>query len=194
MGTTHTVLLVDDEEPVRKAIRRVLKYEPYRVLDSGSPVEALEIVEKEPVSLVVSDHKMPGMSGSEFLRKVAMIRPEVVRIMLTGNANLEMAMQAINEGSIYRFLTKPWDNNELLLAVKLGLRAFDMEENNRRLIALVQKHRKVLARLENQQPGITGMKKKGDGLVVFEDDDLDAVVDDIEKEFGAWMVKPSEPR
>lgn len=189
MTQGHVVLLVDDEDPIRKALRRVLKYEPYTVLDTGDPKEALEIVKREPVHLVISDHMMPGMLGIDLLRKIRLVREDVIRIILTGHADLDMAMQAINEGAIYRFLTKPWDNNDVLLAVRMGLRAHEMEAENRRLLQLVHKHRAVLSRLEKDQPGITGLERRGDGMVVI-DDDVEKALAEYEEEFKDWMVNP----
>lgn len=169
MSNAYTVLIVDDEEPIRKAIRRVLKFEPYDVLDTGDPNEALEIVKTRTVHLIICDHLMPGMLGIDLLRKIRLLKPETIRIILTGNANLEMAMQAINEGAIYRFLTKPWDNNELLLAIRLGLRQYETEMENRRLLALLKKHKDLLYRLERKAPGSTGLRKTVDGKVVIDD-------------------------
>ena len=172
MPGPHTVLLVDDENPIRKALTRVLKFEPYTVLDCGDPFEALEIVKSHPIHLVVSDHTMPGMNGMDLLRKVRLVKPDVVRIILTGNADLDMAMRAINEGAIYRFLTKPWDNNDLLIAIRLGLRHYEIEAENRRLLALVRKHRGVLSDIEAANPGMTGLKKTPDGKILIDDDDI----------------------
>ncbi len=172
MTQAHTILLVDDEDAIRKALRRVLKYEPYRILDTGDPNEAVEIVKNEPVHLVLSDHLMPGMLGMDLLRKVRLIKPEVIRIILTGHAELDMALQAINEGAIYRFLRKPWDNNEVALAVRLGIRQFEIEDENKRLLALVEKHRDILNDLEAKNPGVTGLKKTSDGKIVIDEDDI----------------------
>jgi len=173
MSNAFTILVVDDEDPIRKAIRRVLKFEPYEVLDTGDPNEALEIVRTRPVHLIISDHLMPGMLGIDLLRKVRLVKPDTIRIILTGNANLEMAMQAINEGAIYRFLTKPWDNNDLMLAVRLGLKQYETEAENRRLLALLRKHKDLLDRLENRTPGSTGLRKTIDGKILIDDDAIE---------------------
>jgi len=176
MAGPFTVLIVDDEAPIRKAVRRVLKYEPYNVLDTEDPLEALEIVKSRPVHLVISDHTMPGMLGIDLLRKIRLLRPETIRIILTGNADLDMAMQAINDGAIYRFLTKPWDNADLLLALRLGLRQYEVEARNRKLLALVKKHRDVLSRLERMQPGVTGLRKTPDGRIIIDDADIEEAI------------------
>jgi len=131
MTGRYTVLIVDDEPPVRKALRRVLRYEPYNVVDMGNPLEALDYVQRHPVDLVISDHTMPHMTGLDLLRRIRLLKPSTVRILLTGNATLELAVKAINDGGIFRFVTKPWDNNEFLLAVRLGLRQMELNQESR---------------------------------------------------------------
>lgn len=184
MPGPFTILLVDDEAPIRKALKRVFKYEPYTVLETGDPLEAVDIVQERAVHLVLSDHTMPGMLGMDLLRKIRLIRPDTIRIILTGNANLDMALQAINEGAIYRFLTKPWDNNELLLAIRLGLRQWEMEAENRRLLAQVRKQGDMLSSIELEHPGITGLKKTEDGKIIIDESDIQealAELDDLEQ-------------
>ncbi len=181
MKGPFTVIIVDDEAPIRKALKRVLKYESYNVVDFGDPQEALQYVRDNPAHLIISDHTMPGMLGIDLMRKIRLLRPNTIRVMLTGNANLDMAMQAINDGAIYRFLTKPWDNNDLLLAVRLGLRHYETESENRRLLALVKKHQAVLEDLERQQPGVTGLKKNSEGAIVIDDDDIEEALAELEK-------------
>jgi DNA-binding NtrC family response regulator len=183
MKGPFTVVIVDDEAAIRKALKRVLKYEPYQVVDFGDPTEALDYVRANPAHLVISDHTMPGMLGIELLRKIRLFKPDTIRIMLTGNANLDMAMAAINDGAIYRFLTKPWENNDLLLAVRLGLRQYETESENRRLLALVKKHQDVLEQLERQTPGITGLKRTQEGRIVIDDQDIEEALAELEK-FG----------
>jgi DNA-binding NtrC family response regulator len=180
MSANHTILIVDDEDAIRKAIKKVLRFEPYSLLDTGDPVEALDLALANPVHLIISDYIMPKMLGIDLLRKIRLTKPDTIRIILTGNANLEMAMQAINDGAIYRFITKPWDNNELLLAIRLGLKQYDTDANNRRLLGLLKKHADILEQLESRQPGITGLRKTNAGRIVVGDFDLDEAM----KEFG----------
>lgn len=181
MKGPFTVIIVDDEAPIRKALKRVLKYEPYNVIDFGDPLEALDYIKDNPAHLVISDHTMPGMLGIDLMRKIRLLRPNTVRVMLTGNANLDMAMQAINDGAIYRFLTKPWDNNDLLLAVRLGLGHYETESENRRLLALVKKHQAVLDELERKQPGVTGLIKNAEGAIVLDENDIEEALAELEK-------------
>jgi two-component system probable response regulator PhcQ len=101
------VLFVDDEPHVTESLKRALRKEPYEVLSANSADEALEVLARQPVDVVISDEKMPGMQGSEFLAVVCKQYPETIRIIMTGHGSIEAAIRAINEGEIYRFLTKP---------------------------------------------------------------------------------------
>jgi DNA-binding NtrC family response regulator len=105
----RTVLLVDDDLAVLQALLRNWRKEPFHVRTATRAEEALAILARDPVDAVVCDWHMPGMSGTEFLAKVASTYPAVIRIMLTGKANLEVAQGAINNGAVHKFLTKPCD-------------------------------------------------------------------------------------
>ena len=114
----RTVLFVDDEQPIRNAIERMyLERDDIRCLFAASGQEGLEIVEREDVWVVVSDYLMPGMRGIEFLSKVKALRPDAVRIMMTAYADLSIAIDAINKSEAYRFVTKPWNNQELMAVI-----------------------------------------------------------------------------
>jgi len=116
-----TVLLVDDDPRVLDGLTRVLHREPYRLLRAGSADEAAAILEREPVDVIVCDEQMPGMCGTEFLARVARNYPEVVRIVLTGEPSLEVALRAINEGRVARFFTKPCNEIDLALTIREAL-------------------------------------------------------------------------
>ena len=135
--TARTVLLVDDEGNVLSALQRTLRREKYTLLIASEPAEALAILRAGQVDVVVSDHLMPNMSGLDFLKEVRALHPDVVRIMLTGHAEVATAMEAINEGEIYRFLTKPWDDAELKVALHLAFDKLALERSNRQLQAAV---------------------------------------------------------
>ena len=105
----HTVLFVDDDPGILQALQRRLRKEPYQIRTASSGEEALVIMAQARIDLVVSDLNMPGMGGVEFLARVAKEYPQCVRIILTGQPSLNVAMNAINNGEVYRFLTKPYD-------------------------------------------------------------------------------------
>lgn len=121
MNRKNTVLLVDDEPNVLEGFQRGLRKEPYTVLTATSAEEGLRILAHTPVDVVISDEQMPKIKGSEFLAKVHREYPKTIRIILTGQASLESAIRAINDGEIYRFLTKPCSVVELAKIIRKAL-------------------------------------------------------------------------
>lgn len=122
-----TVLFVDDEQSIRNAIERMyLERDDVRCLFAASGQEGLDILEKEDVWVVVSDYLMPGMRGIEFLSKVKGLRPDSVRIMMTAYADLSIAIDAINKSEAYRFVTKPWNNQELMETIDEALMRYQL--------------------------------------------------------------------
>ncbi|MBI5544929.1 MAG: response regulator [Deltaproteobacteria bacterium] len=115
------VLFVDDEPAVLEGIRLVLRKEPIRILTAETPEAALRIIEEEHIDVIVSDECMPGMSGSDFLMVVRSLVPNTPRIVLTGHGTMNMAVRAINEGEVFRFLTKPCDPVLLCFAIRDAL-------------------------------------------------------------------------
>ena len=124
---THGILIVDDEPNITSTIKRLLIDEPFEVYTTLGGLKGLEILKAHPIKVVISDEMMPGMSGSEFLSQVRQQFPSVIRIMLTGHASIDAAMKAINEGEIYRFFTKPWNDLELLFSVRSAVEKYDLE-------------------------------------------------------------------
>lgn len=123
----RTVLFVDDEQSIRNAIERMyLERDDVRCLFAASGQEGLDILAREDVWVVVSDYLMPGMRGIEFLSKVKGLRPETVRIMMTAYADLTIAIEAINKSEAFRFVTKPWNNRELMDTVDEALMRYQL--------------------------------------------------------------------
>ncbi|KAF0179699.1 MAG: response regulator receiver [Nitrospirae bacterium] len=130
------VLFVDDEENVLKSLKRLFLDEPFAILTAGSGQAGLEILKETPVAVIVSDQKMPAMIGAEFLAKSCEIQPDAVRMILTGYADVSAAMDAINKGGAYRYITKPWNDEDLVHAVRDALERYRLGAENRRLTAL----------------------------------------------------------
>ena len=124
MLTHDNVLFVDDEPRVLKAIERVFIDEPVNLLFAACADEALELIQRNSVGVVVSDNIMEGMLGVDFLRCVKFASPDCTRVLMTGQADLETAIDAINNGEIYKFVTKPWDSQQLIHMVKESLSQF----------------------------------------------------------------------
>jgi DNA-binding NtrC family response regulator len=131
-------MLVDDEEMVATAIQSFLELEtPYRVLSFTSPGRALEQFEATRVDVVVADFMMPGMDGVAFLRRIRELRPHTTRVLLTGYADIENAIRAINEAGLYYYVQKPWDNEHLKLVIRNGVeRSSLVNELDARISAL----------------------------------------------------------
>ncbi len=129
----HSVLFVDDEQRVLKSLKRGLISEPYRPLFALSGKEALELLAAEPVQVIVSDMKMPGMNGLELLQEVAQKYPDVIRLVLSGYSHTSTVLAAVNEGRIFRYITKPWSiDNDIKPALTAALELFERRVEERR--------------------------------------------------------------
>jgi len=126
-----TILLVDDEPNILSALRRCLRRDGYEILTAGSGEEALELLAGNPVMVILSDQRMPGMAGTEFLSRVKLMHPGTVRMILSGYADINSITDAINKGEIYRFQTKPWDDDDLRKAIQDAVIHYQATEANR---------------------------------------------------------------
>ena len=133
-----TLLFVDDEEGVLNALRRIFMDENYTILTANSGEKALMVLEERQVHLLISDHRMPGMNGAELLKTVRERWPETIRIMLTGYADVNSIMGAVKEGAVYKFITKPWNDEDLRLTVALALQQYVLMHENRHLKELAR--------------------------------------------------------
>ncbi len=143
----YRLLLVDDEPGIVKALSRVFRQENYEVLTAGSGEEGLRRLAENTVHLVISDFLMPGMDGARFLREVKSRSPDTIRIMLTGHANTDAVMGAINDGAVYKFILKPWNDDDLRVTVALALEQYDLITRNRALKAENEKKTKEISAL-----------------------------------------------
>lgn len=142
-----TLLCVDDEDGVLQALKRLLSLEGYRVLTAPGGTEGLDILASQPVDLVISDMRMPGMDGASFLAAVRERWPAVMRILLTGHADIASTIAAINRGEIYRYLAKPWDNDELRIVVRQAIERQMLARERDRFAADVREQNEALRRL-----------------------------------------------
>ncbi|RMD78426.1 MAG: response regulator [Gammaproteobacteria bacterium] len=148
------LLLVDDEPNILAALRRLFRRDGYRLLTASGGAEALRLLEQEAVDLIISDMRMPGMDGAALLEQVAARWPGTVRILLTGYADLGSAVAAVNRAGIHRYLSKPWDDEELRRTVREALERKRLEQERRRLERLTYRQNEQLqelnARLEEK--------------------------------------------
>ena len=133
MVVNHTILCVDDEQHNLDALKRALRKE-YSVVTALSGSEGLSLLDDNDVSLIITDQRMPGMTGVEFLENTIDRHPDIVRIILTGFTDVEDLIGAINTGRVYRYITKPWDPNDLKVTVKRALESLELTLENRKLL------------------------------------------------------------
>lgn len=129
----RTLLLVDDEPNIVSALKRLFRRDGYRIITAASGQEGLQRMAEYEVDVVLSDQRMPGMTGVEFLRRAKELYPDTVRMVLSGYTELQSITDAVNEGAIYRFLTKPWDDERLRVHVQEGFHQKGLADENRRL-------------------------------------------------------------
>lgn len=151
-----TVLCVDDEINVLRSLKRMLRNEDYRVITANSGEEGLSILAEEEVSVVLSDQRMPGMTGTEFLSRVKDKYQDCVRVVLSGYADAATILDSINKGAIYRFLTKPWNDEEIRITIRQCLRQYELLKENRTLTEEIKLQNAELNRLNQQLADLVG--------------------------------------
>ena len=129
----HKILVVDDEAPNLRLLQRVLGSEQ-EVLAVASGAQALEVLKDNDIALIISDQRMPEMTGVQLLEKSIALRPNAIKILLTGYTDVQALIDAINTGKVYKYVPKPWDPDDLRLTVKRALEAYDLKENNEKLL------------------------------------------------------------
>lgn len=144
-----TILCVDDEPSILKALQRLFSTKDFQLLLADSGADALEIMRTQNVHLIITDMRMPQMTGAQFLAQAAVIQPDTYRILMTGYSDLTSTVSAINIGKLHRYIQKPWDNQELLTAVDEGLAYFRLIRTNKMLVAKVAQQNKNLKLLNH---------------------------------------------
>ena len=150
-------------------LENMLSRESYTVHCADSAKEALKILSQEPIDVVISDEVMPAMTGTQFLAVVRKDYPDTIRIILTGHASLESAMHAINEGEIYRFLTKPCNLVDLSVTIRQALQQKHLKKENERLAKIVEQQSFSIREIEKKYPGITKVKRNSGGAIIIDE-------------------------
>lgn len=141
----RTLLLVDDEDNIVSALKRLLRRDGYNIVTACSGPQGLQRLAEHQVDVIVSDQRMPGMTGVEFLRQTKELYPQTIRMVLSGYTELQSITDAINEGAIYKFLTKPWDDERLRAHIREAFEQKEMADENRRLGREIQQANLELA-------------------------------------------------
>ncbi len=143
----YRILAVDDEVNILHSLRRLLRKENYELLLANSAEEGLNILEKGEVNLIISDQRMPGMKGVEFLKRVMELYPDTIRIILSGYTDVNAITAAINEGHIYQFILKPWNDEELKSIIRRALEQWELQMENKRLVEKIKRQNEELKML-----------------------------------------------
>ena len=164
---TYNILLVDDEEMILTALVRTLRSKEYHFFTAPSAEEALKIIKQEEIDLVISDYKMGEVNGLQLLEEISDVSPDTLNILLTGNADIHMAIDAVNKAVLYKFILKPWDNEELKITIRRALEQKDLLTQNTFLTNELKKRDKVISDLEHQYPGISDFEEDASGNVIL---------------------------
>lgn len=148
-SSPSTLLFIDDDPSILSSLRRLFRRQGYRILTGEGGASGLDILRRERVDLVISDMRMPEMDGVEFLERVRVGYPNVIRLLLTGYADIGSTIAAINRGEIYRYITKPWDDNDIVLIVRDALERRRLEGENARLLELTRLQNEELKTLNS---------------------------------------------
>ena len=145
----YKIMIVDDEAANLRLLERLFRSD-YGVITAESGGEALTLLEQHDVALLITDQRMPGMTGIELVRRTVALRPHMVRIIITGYTDVETLVEAINGGHVYKYVTKPWNNDDLRLTVSRALEHYEtrkarheLEMTNRRLVARLAEIREL---------------------------------------------------
>jgi signal transduction histidine kinase len=153
MDKEINVLILDDEKHLLESLKRLFFKEDFQIFTTSNHQEAMDVIGKEKIKLVVTDQRMPELTGIEFLKIVKTKYPDIIRILMTGHADLQAAEDAINLGGVYRFINKPWNPDELKSVVRQGIRHYDLVIENRKLFES--------AKAKNEELEILNQKLKG---------------------------------
>lgn len=165
------IMLVDDDPTTLLTVSSILRSEGYPVVEFSDSTEANSHVGEPSYDILIADYKMPGVDGLSLLRRSKLLHPRAIRMMLTGMGDYEVAIGAINHGEVYRFMTKPVDELELRINVRLAAEHLALVREVEWLRAEVSKKDAVLDRLERANPGITAVERRADGSIVVDLDD-----------------------
>ena len=185
------ILIVDDEESIRSALRRVLRRD-YKLSFAPSAKDALQLLRTERPDVIISDHLMPEITGLEFLKRCRLLYHTIGRVVLTGQAEMTMVISAINEGNVFRFLTKPWDEDELKLTIHLAVEhareqraalrevsstsaapSADSSSASESDASVPDARVEEIANLEAAHPGLTQINKDDEGAIIINEDEVD---------------------
>ncbi len=138
----RTVLFVDDERDILNSLKRLFNSEPYQCLFAQGGYEALSLLERKRVDVIITDLKMPEIDGLKLLKQVQKEYPDVIRLVLSVHADKNSVLNAVNIGRVYRFVVKPWDNKEIMMIVRHAIEMAKLQEEKRDLLKRIEEHKR----------------------------------------------------
>ncbi len=190
-AATDTILLVDDEPNVSNGLKRLMMREPFKILTATSGEAALKIMAEHDVDVVVADEQMPGMYGSQLLAIVRLRYPRVVRFILSGQATLDSAVRAINEGEVQRFFLKPCNPVDLCCSIKQAILHQLLTEQSRNLLRAYQEQTAVNGRLQREGSELLRLDTDTQGGLVFDPADAECDVGELLAEIQRTLPRHS---
>ncbi|MCP4670436.1 MAG: response regulator [Desulfobacula sp.] len=196
-GFSHKILIVDDEKSVGKSLGRILMAEDidFVYVENGeSAIQEIKSAEK-PFSIIISDQRMPGIQGTDFLEQAKKIHPDTIRFLLTAHSDIDIIISSVNKGAVHEFIKKPWENDELLKSIETWLKQYEKNLEEENLLKIIKKQNEKLYDFDTQfMEVITVHDKK---LAV-----LDREIEEIEqhitekpsssKDFASKVIKQME--
>ena len=180
----HCILLVDDEQNILSTLTRLLRADDREIMTAGDSQEGLKkLKDNNGADLVISDNKLPNISGLDFLVKVKQLYPDTIRILITGYPDLEGAIKAINNGQVYRFITKPWENEELKLTVRQALDYCDVLRDNRALLQIARQQADLLAAVQKKYPQVSKSELDKSGMYIIDEKKASESLADFMKKY-----------
>lgn len=170
------IQLVDDEPNILSALKRLLRPQGWEIHTFDNVEAALQSLLKHDYAVIVSDYQMPSADGVTYLQFAKQRQPDAMRLVLSAHGDRNSMIKAINQAEVYRFLSKPWDEYEVVAAIQSAIDLYELKTENRRLIEEVQEQRQMLwvreqelLRLESENPGITRVERDTDGSILISD-------------------------
>lgn len=150
------ILMVDDESPILRSLARLFAFEPWELLSATSAAEARRLLHDGGISVILSDYALGDVDGVELLRTASQLSPDTSRILFSGHIDIDLLRRAVNAGEVYRFLTKPWSDDELLQAVRQGVERWYLLRHNRVLLERAEEHGRQLSRFNADLERLVG--------------------------------------
>ncbi|UZE97404.1 response regulator [Alkalimarinus alittae] len=172
------IVIIDDEINILKSIQRVLRHQPWEVLTYNNPHDAInDLSGRSDIDVIISDYRMPEIDGVEVLQTLKEYCPDSIRMILSGQVDMAGVLDAINKAEVYRFIMKPWNDDDLVMTIKNAISHNELIKENKQLAETVRaQHREIslhvteFKRLERESPGITKVKWEDDGSIDMSDE------------------------